>query len=207
MRKVFLVLASVFALNASNAQTSFGIHAEGISASQTYKINGISFSPSSRFSWKAGLVANAPLSEQISFMPQLNLVSKGSKFDVQGEKSTTKLTYLELPLNLVYNSDGFFAGLGPVLSYGIGGKITDDVESVDVKFDGKKEAEVTDDNAHLKAFEFGGNIIAGYKLQSGLFFNVHYNIGFSNISPDTEGTAKNKYLGFGIGYFFGGSSK
>ena len=212
MRKVFLVLASVFALGSANAQTSFGIHADGILASQSIKAAGFKISTGDRFSWKAGLVANVPATEQISFMPQLNLVSKGSKFAFEDTKTEIKLTYLELPLNFVFNSSGFFGGIGPVLSFGLGGKekatYGTEVMEQDVKFDGK-DADGTDEFSHYKGFEFGGNLIAGYKLESGLFFNAHYNFGLSNISPSpsSEGTAKNNYFGFGIGYFFGGGSK
>ena len=212
MKTISIFIVALLCGYILNAQVQFGIHANGILASQSAKASGITISSDSRFSWKAGLIANVPATEQISFMPQLNLVSKGSKFAFEDLKSESKLTYLELPLNFVYNSGGFFGGLGPVLSFGLSGKekITNgtDVMEQDVKFDGK-DADGTDEFSHYKGFEFGGNLIAGYKLESGLFFNAHYNFGLSNISPSpsSEGTAKNNYLGFGIGYFFGGSSK
>jgi hypothetical protein len=110
----------------------------------------------------------------------------------------------------VYQSKGFFGGVGPSIAFGVGGKVKAESsgtsDEVKVKFDGKTEDEVTDDNLHLKALDLGGQIIAGYKLPSGFFFNVHYNFGLSNISPESEGTMKNNYFGFGIGYFFGGGA-
>ncbi len=210
MKKVTIVLAFLVTCQLVVAQAQFGVHANGIIASQSIKASGFKFTSDGRFSWKAGLVANVPASEQVSFMPQLNLVSKGSKFNFEEVKTESQLTYLELPLNFVYNSGGFFGGIGPVLSYGLGGNETvtqgTETEKMKVKFDGKEDG--ADEFSHYKAFEFGGNIIAGYKLESGLFFNAHYNFGLSNIAPTTEGTAKNNYFGFGIGYFFsvGGSA-
>lgn len=207
MKKTLIALTLFFSMYFANAQTQFGIHADGILASQTAEASGLKISSDSRFSWKVGVIANAPINEQFSFMPQLNLLSKGSKFNFQDVKSETQLTYIELPLNFVYNSNGFFGGLGPVLSYGVGGKekVTDGTDSYTqkVKFDGN--ADGSDDYSHYKAFEFGGNIVAGYKLESGLFFKANYNFGLSNISPDPDATGKNKYFGFGIGYFFSGS--
>jgi hypothetical protein len=204
MRKLILVFASVIALSSAHAQTTFGIHADGILASQKIKSSGLTISGDNRFSWKAGLVANTPIADQISFMPQLNLLSKGTKFNFGGTTGESKLTYLELPLNFVYNTNGFFVGLGPVLSYGLSGKEESGGQSTDVKFDG--DANSTDDNSHYKAFEFGGDIIAGYKLANGVFFNAHYNTGFSNINPSSDATVKNHYFGFGIGYFFSGGA-
>lgn len=200
MRKLIFTIVSFIALSAVYAQTSFGIHGDAIFAKQKIKSSGITITGDDRTSWKAGLISNIPLASDFAFMPQLNLLSKGTKISFQGMSGESKLTYLELPLNFVYNSNGFFAGLGPVLSYGLSGKEESDGVSTDVKFDGEQNP--TDDNSHYKAFEFGGDIIAGYKLSNGLFFNAHYNLGFSNINPNSDVTVKNQYFGFGIGYFF-----
>lgn len=207
MKKIILAsFFSVAAVSLVNAQTSFGIHVDGVSSNMEYKASGYNFKPDSKIGWKVGAVANVPLASTFSFMPQLNVVSKGAKMTTNGTTSTVNLTYVELPLNFVYTSGGFFGGVGPNIAYGVGGKQKQDGEpDVTVKFDGK--ANGSDANAHLKALDFGGQAIAGYKLQSGLFFNVHYNLGFSNISPDDAMTVKNSYFGFGVGYFFSGAPK
>jgi hypothetical protein len=192
----------------SQAQIQIGVHADGILAYQTAKANGENVSTDSRFSWRGGFVANLNIDKQFSFMPQLNLVNKGSKFEYTGTSNTveqvTRLTYIELPMNVVYNFNGFFGGIGPVLSYGISGKQTvidgTDTRSYKVKFDGKTD--ISDGYSHMKAFEFGGDLIAGYKLKNGVFFNAHYNLGLSNVGSSSEGTLKNNYFGFGMGYFF-----
>jgi hypothetical protein len=81
-------------------------------------------------------------------------------------------------------------------------------EEIKVKFDGEKndgDLQNPDDipeEVHLKAFEFGGNVLAGYRFSNGLFIQANYNHGFSNISPDDNSKVKNKYFGLGIGYFF-----
>jgi hypothetical protein len=137
-------------------------------------------------------------------MPQLNVLAKNSSISEGTDNVDINMTYVELPLNFVYTSNGFFAGVGPSIAFGVGGKFKSAGDEADIKFDGKKDA--TDDKVHLKGLDFGGQIIAGYKLPSGLFFNVLYNHGFSNISPESDETMKNKYFGFGIGYFFGGGA-
>jgi hypothetical protein len=214
MRKLFLAaILSVATITLVNAQASFGLHVGGTMANAKFDFDGFSYTTDSKLSWKAGAVATVPLTEMFAFMPQLNVVSKSSQLKEDGDKMTLNLTYAELPLNFVYQNKGFFAGVGPSIAFGVGGKVKvtsdGDTESTKVKFDGKKEDEVTDDNLHLKALDLGGQIIAGYKLPSGVFFNLHYNFGFSNVSPEDseEGTMKNSYFGFGIGYFFGGGAK
>lgn len=209
MKKILLVaVLSSSAFTVLNAQVSFGVHAAGVLANAKFEEGGFSITTDNKFGWKAGGVANVPFAKTFAFMPQLNVVSKASKFEEDEDKVSFHLTYVELPLNFVYQSKGFFGGFGPSIGFGIGGKVKAESsgvsDEVKVKFDGKKEDEVSDDNLHLKALDLGGQLIAGYKLPSGLFFNAHYNFGLSNISPESEGTMKNNYFGFGIGYFFGG---
>ena len=209
MKKLLIISALLLIAGFGQAQIQLGIHADGISTNQTSKYNGTSTSIGSRFSWKAGMIANVGLVKQISFMPQLNLVSKGSKYEGSSSGGSfnqeTQLTYVEVPLNFVYNKYGFFAGLGPVLSYGIGGKQTTndggETRSSDVKFDGKTPI-VFDGNTHLKAFELGGNIIAGYKFADKFLVSASFNLGLSNINPFAGNTLKSNYFGFGVGYFF-----
>jgi hypothetical protein len=236
MKKLVLAFMGMAFFGAVHAQHSFGIHANGIMSNYNgeYKDGNMTIKQDGKFkaSWKAGIAANLLLVDNFVFMPQLNLLSKGTKIEDSGSETImgvpftytidgkAEYTYLELPLYFMYSSNGelggFFAGLGPVLSYGLSGKEkstytinfggSPSSETYDdkVKFDGKKDA--TDDLNHYKAFEFGGGLIAGYKTATGLFVNAHYHHGFSNISPETDTKYKNKYFGVGIGYFFGGGA-
>lgn len=228
-----LLLVAVAATSFAHAQPSIGVHANVIGASMTNKSDGEEANFDTRISWKAGLIAQVPVGTSVYFQPQLNLLSKGGKIDETETvdyngipltatiKGDAKLTYLELPLNLVYSpggeDGGFFIGIGPTIGYGIGGKIEGDATAsiggqtasqpfdADVKFDGKTDDELDqdDENAHFKALDFGANVLVGYQLPSGLFINAHYNYGFSNINPNSGAESKNRYFGIGIGYFFG----
>jgi hypothetical protein len=234
MKKVFIVLA-LFTGTAVCAQTTFGIHGNVISAKMnTDSEDDEEFGDfKSRISWKLGVVADVPLSSNFSFMPQLNVLSKGAKIDMSGSedfgggimfnykvKGNVKLTYLELPLNFVYKAPAgagqFYIGAGPSVSYGLGGDVDlkatvsyngateTESETANVKFDGKKAEDAEDDDVHFKAVEFGANIIAGYKLPMGLLINAQANIGLSNIDPNEGASSKNTYFGLGVIYFFKG---
>lgn len=181
--------------------------------------------------FKFGVVAEVPVAESFFFMPELNFVNKGAKqleeetTTIAGTTFSSKsdnkisLNYLEIPLNFAYKSTGssgsFFGGLGPVLSYGLSGKSTshhtvtyagtsqDTTVSFTVKFDGKKDADVTDDNLHLKGLEIGADVFAGYALNNGLFFKVQYNMALTNANPNKNSSFKPNYFGVGLGYMFG----
>ena len=233
MKNAFFSFLLLICVHVVHAQPTFGFHANGIASTteqegdEMEEFPGVE--PKSRYSWKIGVTAMVPLTESISFMPQLNVLSKGNKYDESGSenifgetfsydiKATTKLSYLELPLNFVYNhtltSGSLFIGAGPSISYGLGGDIdlkytitidneTDSgSESANVKFDGKKSDEADDDNYHLKALEIGGNFIAGYRFNNGLFIQGTYNLGLNDIDPNDNSKVKNRYFGIGIGYF------
>jgi hypothetical protein len=215
MRKIiFSTFLSVAAASIVNAQATFGIHAGGTLNTMETKSSGITYKGDAQIGWKVGGVANLPLSVNFAFMPQLNALAKNSKLEITESgftaKETVKLTYLELPLNFVYTSNGFFAGVGPSIGFGLSGKYKYEetgspTEEADIKFDGKAN-DGNDNNYHLKSIDFGGQILAGYKVPSGLFFIAHYNLGVSNISPDNDVTVKNKYFGVTIGYFFKGGA-
>ena len=230
-----ILIVSLAAFNAKS-QVSFGVQAGGHLSSVEAKQNGTTFpGKKSTFGFKIGGVASVPLSGPLSFMPELNFVRKGGKFSrtetvdlgVLGKitnniKQEYSPSFIEVPLNLAYNAgneggSGFFGGLGPVVSFGIGGNAKASVvvtsvingttttnaenQSANIKFDGKKDA--TDDNLHLKGFEFGGNVFAGYKMSNGFFAKASYNMGFSNLSPEDKSSFKTSYFGISIGYFFG----
>jgi hypothetical protein len=140
----------------------------------------------------------------------------------------TTLNFIELPLNIVYGipagAGRLFFGAGPSVGFGISGKYDGTTTSTltapgfptqtqttndkgDVKFDGKKDADVAADdvNMHLKSLDFGANVLAGYKMSNGMYINVGYTMGFSNLDPNANSSLKTKGLTLKIGYMFGGN--
>ncbi len=205
MKKVIVVCTAFVAVITISAQTAkFGVTGGITIASQKFKSSGISITSDSKVGFTVGLLADLGLSENFAFQPGLNFTQKGSKFSSAGESVTQTLNYIELPLNFLYKapagSGSFFAGIGPVLNYGISGKAKSSGVSEDINFG-------SSDNDDYKAFEFSGNILAGYEFSNGFFADVSYNLGLSNIlnGGDSENSAKNRYFGIRIGYQFGGN--
>jgi hypothetical protein len=141
-------------------------------------------------------------------MPQLYVLSKGSRFDLQAASYSSKLTYIEVPLLFTYNTPvGFFVGTGPSISFGIGGNESvtrnGQMTTSSVKFDGKEDG--NDQFSHYKRADVGGQVLACFHLPQGFFVNAHYSFGLSNVSPndDSDGKIKNRYFGIGLGKFLG----
>jgi Outer membrane protein beta-barrel domain len=210
-RLSIIFLLSTFITTVTFAQIArFGVNAGVAFASGIKKNNNTTVTSKTKTGLTVGFLGDIVLTEKFSFQPGINFIQKGGKessttFGITLESSTT-LNYLELPLNFVYNAPAgsgyFFAGLGPVLGYGMNGKAkikvsTGGETTQDVKF-GSGAGET-------KPFEFSGNVLAGYELSNGIFITANYNIGISNLinNPPSNSSSKNRYFGIKLGYKFG----
>jgi len=192
----------------------FGIQAGTAIASQKAKQSGISITSDGKVGFTVGVTSDISIAESFTFQPSLNFTQKCSKFNVsdgsESMESSQTLNYIELPLNFLYHAPAgkgkFFAGLGPVVNYGISGKAK-------VKMGGESMSEdinfgSNEDEDDYKPFEFSGNILAGYEFSNGVFVAANYNAGLSNIAVggDSDNSLKNRYFGVKLGFKFGGAA-
>jgi hypothetical protein len=182
---------------------------------------------SSKLGFRAGFILNMPLGKQLAFTPGLNYVNKGNKEitsyslhfspdESYNINQTISTSHIEIPLNFTFTTGGtkgVIIGLGPVISYGIGGSIKGKVIVIDntglsttysinntVKFDGSTK---NDGNTHYKAVEVGGNIMLGYKFSPKYSLSFLYNTTFTNSSLQQNVTTyKINYWGLNFGYSF-----
>ena len=217
MKKSLLAFSflTIISATAFSQDIKWGIQAGAAIASQQAKQSGITITSDSKIGFTLGVLSDISITDNFTFQPGLNFTQKGSKFSMtdggESMESTQTLNYVELPLNFLYNAPAgkgkFFAGLGPVVNYGISGKVkvkmTGEPEiSEDVNF-GNDEAE---DN--YKPFEFAGNVLAGYEFSNGVFLAANYNAGLSNIAVggDSDNSVKNRHFGVKLGFKFGGAA-
>ncbi|HMR91871.1 MAG TPA: porin family protein [Chitinophagaceae bacterium] len=201
MKKTFLFAIALFAIHSLHAQkTTFGIKA-GVNTN-AFVVRGesggdkVSYS-ASKIGFQAGGVADISFSEHFSIQPNLLVVLKGGKYPAS--KYAINIFSADLPINFLYKNNGFFAGAGPNLSYGISGKIKAEDETIDVYSDEAGEIP-------LKRFEMGANLLMGYQFAKGVSISANYTLGVSNIlNVDDPGDSKvnNNYLGLSIGFNFG----
>jgi hypothetical protein len=166
--------------------------------------------------YHAGVNIQIPIVPQFYFQPGLLFSPKGAKNAYSSVTSTTKLSYIEMPLNLVYKGllgNGFFMlGFGPYVGYGVGGKVTTEGGDVALKTDVefKNVVEVGDPLlvTYYKAFDIGGNIFAAYELSNGIFAQFNTQLGMVKINPEDKritndgSSVKNTGFGLSLGYRF-----
>jgi hypothetical protein len=166
--------------------------------------------------YHAGFNIQVPIAPEFYFQPGLLFSLKGAKNEAGAITSTTNVSYIEMPLNLVYKGrlgNGYvMIGFGPYVAYGIGGKVTTTgggaTLETDVTF--QNEVALSDPllDTYFRTMDAGGNVFAGYEMAGGLFFQLNTQLGLLKVNPEnawfTDDKASLKHTGFGLslGYRF-----
>ncbi len=217
---------------AANAQITFGPKVGFGLASQKYEYTGSSqaakdeakeFSDNQKMivTPSFGLMLNARFGN-LAVQPALTFAQKGAKVEVSNSgatiKSTARLNYVDIPVNLVYTTggdQGFQVFAGPYMGLGIGGKVKTEISGTGL-IDGTTDSDVefaskegTDSKkSYLRNPDFGINAGIGY-LVNNLQLQAGYGFGLSNLEPDdndgtkTDYKSQNRVIHFTVGYLFG----
>ncbi len=162
-----------------------------------------------------GAQAEIPIAPEFYFQPGLLFSTKGGERVDGPITTTTKLSYIELPLSFKYKgalgNGHVVLGLGPYIGYAIGGNVTDtenESNTQDIEFVNEVSASDPIATPYMKALDVGANFFTGYVLQNGLFLQLNAQLGLVEINPDDKRIPENDYsiknTGFGIslGYWF-----
>lgn len=212
MKKTLLIALTIFSTTLLKAQdeVQFGLRG-GLNIAS---INGdssdeISLDP--RLNFHLGLVAEIPITDLISFQPELVYSRQGATFEETDDfgfgagdiniEGAIKMDYINLPLMAkFYVAEGFSLEVGPQIGF----LVLAETET-EASFGGETETDTVDIKDELSSIDFGFNFGAGYKLENGLNFGLRYNLGISNIN-DGEGSEdfvdRNGVLQLSVGYFF-----
>ncbi|RPI76105.1 MAG: PorT family protein [Ignavibacteriales bacterium] len=209
---LILILSVPLAIGQSseNGKMSFallgGINFQNLNGKD---INGDKLANDMILGFHAGVNAQIPIAPEFYFQPGLLFTTKGAK---NADGSSTKLSYIELPLNMVYKAlvgnGKFMLGFGPYLGYAIGGKvIAANGSEADIEFKNTIDTETEDPTRIYRAFDAGGNIFAGYELPAGIFLQMNTQFGMVKINPDSGDSSnktsiRNSGFGLSIGYRF-----
>jgi hypothetical protein len=153
------------------------------------------------------------IAPEFFFQPGILFTTKGANDNDASPSLKYRISYFELPLNMVYKGslgEGFIMlGFGPYLGYALGGKVKFDNGAINkIEFTNVVEANETSMTTFLRAFDAGGNIFAGYELASGIFIQLNTQLGMLKINPEDRRISndllsiKNTGFGFSIGYRF-----
>ena len=217
---LYLSALFIFATFTIQAQIGFGI----LGGVNFQNLNGKNYAGDKLkydmiLGYHAGVNVQIPIAPEFYFQPGLLFSTKGAKF-VEGSLTfTTKLSYVELPLNMVYKGklgNGFvMVGFGPYLGFGIGGKVITEGGST------KIETKITFQNTvesgdalyppYFKRFDAGANIFVGYEMAGGIFLQLNAQLGMLKINPEDnraepfysdKSSIKNTGFGLSVGYRF-----
>jgi len=218
MKKIILIAAGVILTVSGLAQIKLGLQVTGTLASadvkSKYDINfdkGIAGLPG------VSAIVQYDMGRHTSLRTGITYLQQGTElkfsFDEFGSTTTTtKLNYLQVPVQAIYgvNAGGsrLYAGVGGYGAYGLSGHVkntlwfhTDD-GGYEITEKLKAFDKLEDDGGDLEKFDYGMIGLAGVELKNGLYFEAGYQQGLANISRDKEDTYKNKGVQFTIGYFF-----
>jgi len=228
MKTKFLTLSAIFIFStiALHSQIGFGllggVNFQNINGKDN---NGNKLENGLLTGFHAGVDLNIPVAPDFYFQPGLLFSVKGAKNDffspgtkASGDfETTTKLSYIEVPLTLLYRpqlGNGFILlGFGPYIAFGIGGSENSEFGSISYNRDVKFKSSVTNlidliENAYYRPFDAGANIYFGYEMSMGVFLQLNAQLGLLKINPeyswasDSKASYKNTGFGLSIGYRF-----
>lgn len=201
LKSNLLTFFFIFLVSSVFAQISFGIKGGTNIAEFSFKDNGTTINQESINGFTFGAVIEVGLGGNIFLQPEAVFIQKGSKLQVLNEENKVNVNYLDIPVLLkmkIINSNVFNVNLlaGPSFGLGLNGEETMGGQTVDVNFGGENGLKRLDVGINA-----GGGI--GVNLGSiGVFGDVRYLFGLSDISEDTNREIKNKGLNLSVGLMF-----
>lgn len=150
-----------------------------------------------------GGLADLSLTKNISVQPAVLFNSKGT---VISSDTKIKMYSIDVPVNFLYKTGGFFLGLGPNLSYGLSAKMTQEGEDDQDWYKKQPVGEGDEEKSMLKRFEVGANVTMGYQFKNNVLISTNYTQGLSNLAGYSEGElgkVRTRQVGISVGYIFG----
>ncbi|HEV2833495.1 MAG TPA: porin family protein [Hanamia sp.] len=206
-KKFSLLILSMIIYSLTFAQINYGFKA-GVTESFLHDDGQGNYD--FRTGFQIGVFAESPLTNSLNIRSLLQLTQKGFRA-VEGNPEgrfywnrNFYTSYLELPINLVYNFDlnrkaNVFIGSGPVFSLFLFGKAKTIIRSTDQTQQTHTEYWVNT-NGPDKKFDMGWEFLIGFKYSRAII-SANYNHGLLNILNSESHIAKNRSFAFTLGYF------
>ena len=155
----------------------------------------------------AGVNAEIPVGTGTYIQPGVLYTQKGAKLEDSDNK--IKLSYIDIPVNLIYKpvlgTGNMVLGFGPYVGFGIGGKVENGNNEMDVEFtDSRSASEIH----KFKRIDAGANFLAGYEFANKLSFQLNAQLGLVDINPEISNVSNDKTnwrntgWGISLGYRF-----
>lgn len=192
----WIFVLSIF-MTTTNAQ-KIGIKAGLSLANAQYEYTQTNIPTSNLTGVLAGLIWEAPISNEIYFNSGILFSQKGTKLNLLGVEIKFPINYLEIPINLAYKYDlgtsKLFAQTGPYLGVGLSAKMKGAGEEETIEFGSGTD--------QMKRIDLGFNFGAGLEIKK-VQLGINYGLGLINLSNDPDELMKNGALSFSVAVFFG----
>lgn len=208
MKKLFNIgfgLALVVLGLTANAQSSmdarFGIKAGGnLMNMGKYEFLGTQYTSDYVPGFQAGFFLELPLSEKLSFMPEVLYSQKGGKVEATVAGNTgeikTRVGYVDVPVMLSFNATPQFSIMaGAQASF-----LTN--HSTKIYTNGNLFSSTTDKD-NLRKSIAGGIVGFGYKVAPSVNLNARYTMDFQSIAKDNMNQDDARFNGFALSVGFG----
>ncbi len=177
-------------------------------------------------SFQLGITGDFRLGGPVYLQPGVLFTGKGTKSQ-SGDpsssnyfKATTNPKYIEVPVNLVFkaplgSTGKFFAGAGPYLAIGVGGKNKVEGKYLGIAFNNEDDIKFSNDDPStlnneegagfgiLKRFDYGLNGTAGVEGKS-MVLSVNYGLGLAKLQSGSNSSSdnnnKHRVLSFTLGF-------
>jgi len=188
---IAFLIASTLSLKAQDADTKATAGIKG-----GYNISSVSFDGNSEteklHGYHIGIYGESFIGKYFAIQPEILYSKQGYKIIDNSGTYTQKLDYLNIPLMLkLYPVKSFFLEAGPQIGFSISHKETFD--SGFILYDSSKEFEPSN-------FDWGINLGAGFKSDSGVSLGARYHIGQNDIY--NEDKPKNRVWQIYVGFDF-----
>lgn len=176
MKNIILSAVALFAFGWASAQSAdtmkFGVKG----GANFTNFTGDFDNADGRTGFYVGALVDFALADNFHLQPEVLYSAEGAK--------DAKLDYIRIPVMFKYYiMEGLNLQAGPEVAF-------------------KVAAENDLFDAATKSVDFGLGIGGGYDLTNGLFFDIRYNLGLSNISENDTIDFKNTGLQAGLGFRF-----
>ena len=207
MKKVLFITVLFFSFMSLNAQEMhFGAKLSGTSTTWVASGDNASYwndHNQGKINFEVGLVGELMLTDQFAIAPEFNYATSGDvyKTNTYGVESTTtySTSYVQIPLMAKYYiNDNLSLSAGPQLGF----LMAADWTSVST-YNSVSSTDSDNFKDDMNPTELALNLGVGYKMDNGLFFNIRYSKGMSELyKQESNTTYKSAAFKFGVGFFF-----
>lgn len=187
MKKTIILAATVLFAFGAKAQVKahFGLKA-GMNASELHKKGD---NADTKIGFHVGGLAHIHGNSNWAFQPEVMYSLEGAKYEAAGVKTSTNLSYINVPLLAQYMFDnGFRIEAGPQIGFLMSAKSKTGSTNTDIKDDYKSTA-------------ISLPVGVGYLTTTGLGFDARYNFGLTDLNENGTSVKGNNFQ-FGIFWQF-----